>query len=92
MTENSKPAAAGTPPACLPPALRKPRLRRSEASKYLELAHGVTLAPATLAKLACRGGGPEFQILGRSPLYQTQALDSWVAARLSAPRSNTVRR
>ena len=91
MTENSNPHSGGTPLACLPPNLRKPRLRRCEASTYLALRHGVTLAPATLAKMACAGGGPAFQRMNRSPLYSTEELDRWVAARLGAPTSNTMK-
>ena len=41
----------------MPKHLQKPRLRRWEASEYMELAHGLTVAPATLAKLASIGGG-----------------------------------
>jgi hypothetical protein len=75
----------------LPANLRKPRLRRCEASTYLALRHGVTLAPATLAKLAVSGTGPAFQRMNRSPLYATDELDRWVASRLGAPTSNTTK-
>ena len=77
MTDDPSPASAGTPPACLPPHLRKPRLRRSEASEYLLLAHGLQRAPATLAKLASVGGGPAFQKPGATPLYAITELDRW---------------
>lgn len=67
----------------LPPALRKPRLRRWEASEYLELVHGLTVATATLAKLASVGGGPRFQKgTGRTPFYPKDELDAWAAERL----------
>lgn len=66
----------------LPSHLRKPRLRRPEASEYLELAHGLTIAPATLAKLVSVGGGPGFQKAGRSPLYPKDELDRWAVERL----------
>lgn len=75
----------------LPSHLRAPRLRRKEASEYLRLVHGVTLAPATLAKLACRGGGPEFQHFNRSPLYPVTALDEWAIAKLGRPTVNTIK-
>lgn len=72
-----------TPELCLPPALRKPRLRRWEASEYLELVHGITIAPATLAKYASLGGGPAFNKgLGRTPLYPKDELDRWATERL----------
>lgn len=83
-----------TPPACpddafLPPALRKPRLRRWEASEYLGLVHGLTVATATLAKLASVGGGPSFQKNGRFPLYPTTELDRWAGERLGRLVSST---
>ena len=68
----------------LPPELRKPRLRRSEASRYLELAHGVKVAPATLAKLATVGGGPPYHKFGRWPLYPVPELDRYACERLGA--------
>lgn len=67
MIEHNNPFA-GSEELCLPPALRKPRLRRDAASQYLELAHGITMAPATLATLATRGGGPPFQKVNRTSL------------------------
>jgi hypothetical protein len=82
MNEANNPPSAGTTDACLPPALRKPRLRRSEASQYLEVAHGLTIATATLAKLACIGGGPPFHKSGASPLYPRDLLDAWAVERL----------
>lgn len=62
--------------------LNKPRLRRVEASRYLEVMHGITLAPATLATMATRGGGPAFQKINRTPLYPRTALDEWAARKL----------
>jgi len=66
----------------LPPTLRKPRLRRWEASQYLLLVFGLTVAPATLAKYASLGGGPSFNRVNRIPLYPVSELDAWAAARL----------
>lgn len=63
----------------LPNRLRKLRLRRSEAVEYLEMAHGIVLAVATLAKWASQGGGPPFERLNRTPLYRRDSLDAWVA-------------
>ena len=59
------------------------RLRRSEASAYLQAEWGVVRRPATLAKLAVTGGGPRFQRAGRVPLYATSDLDAWAEALLS---------
>lgn len=66
----------------LPAHLRKPRLRRSEAAEYLSLAHGIAVAPATLAKWATLGSGPAFERLHRTVFYQRAAIDQWVAATL----------
>jgi hypothetical protein len=61
----------------------RPRLRRSEASRYLEEAHGVKRSPKTLAKDAVVGGGPPFRKDGNTPLYAPSDLDAWVEGRLS---------
>jgi hypothetical protein len=72
-----------TPEACLPLGLRKRRLRRWEASEYLLAAHGLTYSKATLAKMACVGGGPGFQRCNRTPLYPREELDAWAESKLS---------
>jgi hypothetical protein len=59
-----------------------PPVRRYEASGYLKRRHGIECAPATLAKLACIGGGPAFYRAGRRPLYPLDELDKWAIARL----------
>jgi len=59
------------------------RLRRRDASEYLRKTHGLEAAPATLAKLAVTGGGPEYDLWGRIPYYPIEKLDDWVTARLS---------
>ena len=69
--------------------LEKPRLRRCEASTYLEQKHGVSVAVATLAKFATLGGGPPFRKFGRFPLYEPAALDAWATAKLGRPRTST---
>jgi hypothetical protein len=66
----------------LPKHLQKPRLRRWEASEYMAFAHGLTIAPATLAKLASIGGGPGFHRVGRIPLYPRDELDRWATEKL----------
>ena len=92
MLDNAKPASAGTPSACLPTRLQKPRLRRWEASEYLRLMHGIEIAPATLAKWVTVGGGPAIQHVNRTPLYSITALDDWANAKLCAPvRSSSER-
>lgn len=73
----------------LPEHLSRPRLRRMEASEYLALRHGITMAPATLAKLASVGGGPSYQKAARTPLYPIEALDKWANERLGALRTSS---
>ena len=51
-----------------------PKLRTPAAAKHLGL------APATLAKLRCVGGGPLFAKLGRAVVYTVADLETWVAA------------
>ena len=69
--------------------LEKPRLRRCEASSYLEQKHGLTVAVATLAKYASVGGGPAFNLFGRFPLYEPGALDMWATQKLGRARTST---
>lgn len=58
------------------------RMRRREASQYLQEEHGVRLAHSTLAKLAVLGGGPAFRLDGRFPLYDRETLDAYASVRL----------
>lgn len=93
MNEHEKPSSEGTPPACLPPHLRKPRLRRNEASEYLRLIYGIEIATATLAKWFCeKSDGPVVQHLNRTPLYPRAGdggLDEWALRKLGTPRGNS---
>ncbi len=63
-----------------------PRLRRCEASTYLEQKHGLTVAVATLAKYARVGGDPTFNLFGRYPLYEPGALEMWATQKLGRAR------
>ena len=82
MTDVQQPLSRGPAELCLPGKSGKPRLRRWEASRYLLDQYGIEMAIATLAKLACLGGGPPFQKAGRLPLYPVDLLDAWAVARL----------
>lgn len=62
---------------------RRRRLRRWEASAYLLDVHGQSYGPTTLAKLACVGGGPPMEYVGRIPTYPVDGLDAWAAAKIS---------
>jgi hypothetical protein len=64
-------------------------MRRKLASRYLKKVHGVKLAPTTLAKLACLGGGPKYLKDGLFPLYPAEYLDEFAALRLGPLRSST---
>jgi hypothetical protein len=57
-------------------------LRRAEAARALTGA-GYPTASATLATLACRGGGPPYRRYGRRPLYRLADLIEWAEGRLS---------
>ncbi len=89
MAEIKIPSSEGTAEPCLPAHLNKPRLRRAEASEYLLLAHGIEVAPATLAKKASIGGGPSYNVSVRTPLYPKTELDRWAAERLGGLRRST---
>ncbi len=65
------------------------RMRRKQASEYLFEVHGVSLSPATLAKLAVVGGGPEYQKDGPFPLYAPPNLDAFAERRLGPLRGST---
>ncbi len=46
---------------------------------------GFRTSPAYLAKLRCVGGGPEFELYGRKPIYTDQNLLNWALARTRGP-------
>jgi hypothetical protein len=64
------------------------RLDRRQAAEFLS-AQGYRTAPATLAKLACIGGGPIFESFGRKPLYREVDLLAWARAKTTGPRRST---
>jgi hypothetical protein len=69
--------------------LKVRRLRRIEASEYLQEVWGISRTPKTLAKLAVTGGGPIFEKDGRIPLYQPMNLDKFAREQLSQPVRST---
>ena len=60
-------------------------LRRWQASQYLLEVHGLQCAPATLAKKACKGTGPEICFVNKLPFYKPAALDVWAKASIGKP-------
>ena len=63
-------------------------LNREKSAEYVR-GKGLRCTKATLAKLACVGGGPSFQKFGRDVVHTPANLDLWIAARLSAPKTST---
>ena len=63
-------------------------LDRKQAAEFLT-SRGYRTAPATLAKLACIGGGPTFTSFGRRPLYREPDLLAWAQARTTGPKRST---
>lgn len=59
-------------------------LSRQEAADYCT-GRGFKVARGTLDKLACIGGGPDYQRFGKAALYYPAALDRWIATRLTVP-------
>jgi len=63
-------------------------LRRDKAAEYLRNGYGFG-STGTLAKLAVQGGGPQFRLIGRWPVYTPSDLDAWAKSRMSAPGRTT---
>jgi hypothetical protein len=70
------------------PTLPTGLLDRRQAAGFLT-ERGYKTAVATLAKLACLGGGPVFRSFGRKPLYSAPELLAWAEARTTGPRRST---
>ncbi len=66
--------------------------RRSDAAAYVRETYAIPCSPATYAKMATTGGGPEITYVGRWPMYAEAALDAWVAAKTTAARNTSERR
>lgn len=63
-------------------------LDRREAAQYLTDL-GLKTSWRTLQKLACIGGGPEYQTWGNRTIYRPSNLDAYAAGKISAPRRHT---
>ncbi len=63
-------------------------LSRDETARELT-ARGFKTASATLATLAVRGGGPEFQFYGRYVRYRWGTSLDWAESRLTKPVRST---
>jgi hypothetical protein len=62
---------------------------RRFAAKYVRDAWGMRCSEKWLAKLVVTGGGPRYWKNGRAVLYRRDALDAWVASRLSGPLTSS---
>jgi hypothetical protein len=61
------------------------KLLPCDASRY------TGVAQATLAKMRCWGGGPEYLKLGRKVVYEREALDAWLNERRARNTSDAAR-
>jgi hypothetical protein len=59
-------------------------LRRATAAAYIQRTWGIACSRAYLAKLAVVGGGPNFHLSGRYPLYTRHDLDVWASSKISS--------
>ena len=66
----------------------EPRRDTRQAAAFLT-DNGYKTAPATLNKLRCVGGGPEFELFGRRPIYSETSLLEWARARTTSARRST---
>ena len=63
-------------------------LNREKSAAYVR-DKGLPCTKATLAKLACIGGGPKFRKFGRNVVYTAPDLHAWIEARLTDPVAHT---
>ena len=77
----------GTPTAPIPTDPNA-LLRRVAVAAALNAA-GFPIATATLATKATRGGGPQYRLFGRVPLYRWADALAWAEAKLTAPQTST---
>jgi hypothetical protein len=66
-------------------------ITRREAAEYLARHYGTAaVTTETLAHYACFGRGPEFHKIGRRRVgYTIEALDAWMADRISPAKRST---
>ncbi len=67
------------------PQLARRRLKTRQAADYLGLAR------STLEKLRVFGGGPVYEKLGRSVVYDVDDLERWAASRKRSNTSGSIR-
>lgn len=62
------------------------RVSRKKSAQYLT-DHGYEISHNTLQKLACVGGGPEYEKWGNRCLYLPEKLIEWAESRLKPCRN-----
>lgn len=88
MTVNRIPPAIAE---ALRPTADEIYLNRGEAAMFCR-ERGLPVAPTTLAKLACIGGGPEFfRFGGRRVLYRAADLSHWIKSRSGQTLGSTTK-
>lgn len=65
--------------------MTKKYLNQAEAADYVA-SKGLPCGVVTLAKAVICGGGPAYQKFNKACVYSVEALDQWIASKLSAPR------
>jgi hypothetical protein len=59
------------------------------AAEFLTKQCGYRIAEQTMRKYRTTGEGPAFNKVGRAVVYRREALETWAAAKVSAPRLST---
>ena len=65
-------------------------LRREGLAEDLQ-SLGYPITAKTLATMACRGGGPPFELFGKIPLYRRGPGRAWAQSRLASPARSTAK-
>src|SRR5258708_21554888 len=65
-------------------------LRRDGVAEGLQ-SLGYPISAKTLATMACRGGGPPYEVFGRIPLYRRGLSRAWAQSRLASPARSTAK-
>jgi hypothetical protein len=56
----------------------RPHMTRAQTSQYIEKVHGVPCSTSSLSKMAVRGDGAPYTVVGRDALYDPADVDTWV--------------
>lgn len=61
-----------------------------EVADYASQVMGLHTTVSSLRTLISRGGGPKYHKFGRMVRYTREAVDDWLASRLSPEKSNSL--